>query len=78
MGFFENVIASKQDFVVETGATLYMVVVTSIIAGIIGMIVGLLLTLTKEGGLWENQKSIGSSIRSSTSSAPFPLLFCWR
>lgn len=56
MGFFENVIASKQDFVIETGATIYMVVVTSIIAGIIGMIVGLLLTLTKDGGLWENQK----------------------
>ena len=36
MGFFENVIASKQDFVVETGATLYMVVVTSIIAAAVG------------------------------------------
>ena len=56
MDFFANVIASKQDFITETGATIYMVVVTSIIAGIIGMLGGLALTLTQEGGLWENQK----------------------
>ena len=56
MDFFANVIASKQDFITETGATVYMVVVTSIIAGIIGMLGGLALTLTQEGGLWENQK----------------------
>ena len=56
MDFFANVIASKQDFITETGATFYMVVVTSIIAGILGMLGGLALTLTQEGGLWENQK----------------------
>ena len=56
MNFFANVIASKQDFITETGATVYMVVVTSIIAGILGMLGGLALTLTQEGGLWENQK----------------------
>ena len=56
MDFFANAIASKQDFIIETGATIYMVVVTSIIAGIIGMLGGLALTLTQEGGLWENQK----------------------
>ena len=56
MDFFANAIASKQDFITETGATIYMVVVTSIIAGIIGMLGGLALTLTQEGGLWENQK----------------------
>ena len=56
MDFFANVIASKPDFITETGATIYMVVVTSIIAGILGMLGGLALTLTQEGGLWENQK----------------------
>ena len=56
MDFFANAIASKQDFITETGATIYMVVVTSIIAGIIGMLGGLALTLTQEGGLWENKK----------------------
>ena len=56
MNFFANAIASKQDFITETGATICMVVVTSIIAGIIGMLGGLALTLTQEGGLWENQK----------------------
>ena len=56
MDFFANAIASKQDFITETGATIYMVVVTSIIAGIIGMLGGLALILTQEGGLWENQK----------------------
>lgn len=56
MNFFANVIASKQDFITETGATIYMVVVTSIIAGILGMLGGLALTLTQKGGLWENQK----------------------
>ena len=56
MDFFANVIASKQDIIPETGATIYMVVVTSIIAGILGMLGGLALTLTQEGGLWENQK----------------------
>ncbi len=56
MDFFANAIASKQDFITETGATIYMVVVTSIIAGIIGMLGGLALTLTQKGGLWENKK----------------------
>ncbi|MDD7363260.1 MAG: methionine ABC transporter permease [Peptoniphilus sp.] len=56
MEFFANAIASKEDFVIETGATIYMVVVTSIIAGIIGLFLGFLLTLTQEGGLWENKK----------------------
>lgn len=56
MDFFANAIASKQDFITETGATIYMVVITSIIAGIIGMLGGLALTLTQEGGLWENKK----------------------
>ncbi|MDQ0508682.1 Methionine import system permease protein MetP [Aedoeadaptatus ivorii] len=56
MEFFSNVIASKGDFVVETGATLYMVLVTSLIAGVLGMITGFVLTLTKEGGLLENKR----------------------
>lgn len=55
MGLFENVLASKQDFLIETGATLYMVVATSIIAGILGMLIGLILILTREGGLLENR-----------------------
>ncbi|MDO5301183.1 MAG: methionine ABC transporter permease [Tissierellia bacterium] len=52
---FENVAQYQQDFLIETGATVYMVVLTAIIAGILGLITGVLLILTREGGLMEHR-----------------------
>lgn len=53
---FSNVIRIKDQFVTETGATLFMLFWTALIAGIIGMILGILLILTRDNGLWANRK----------------------
>ncbi|MGO3752153.1 MAG: methionine ABC transporter permease [Peptoniphilaceae bacterium] len=53
---FENVIAIKEDFFIETKATLYMTIVTAIFAGILGLFLGVLLLISREGGILENKK----------------------
>ena len=52
---FSNVIRIKDQFYTETLATLYMLFWTGLIAGILGMILGILLILTREGGLLANR-----------------------
>ena len=52
---FSNVIRIKDQFYTETLATLYMLFWTGLIAGILGMIMGILLILTREGGLMANR-----------------------
>ena len=52
---FSNVIRIKDQFYTETLATLYMLFWTGLIAGILGMIMGILLILTREGGLLANR-----------------------
>lgn len=53
--FFANSIAIKEQFFIETLATLYMVGVTALISGILGTALGVMLLVTGEGGLLENR-----------------------
>lgn len=52
---FNNVLQIKDQFLSETLSTLYMVVFTAVIAGVIGLILGILLTTTQKGGILENK-----------------------
>lgn len=53
--FFANSIAIKEQFFIETLATLYMVGVTALISGTLGTALGVMLLVTGEGGLLENR-----------------------
>lgn len=55
MGFFKNVIDYQHMFLPETLATIYMTTGTAIIAGIFGLILGVILAVTEEGGIAENK-----------------------
>lgn len=55
MGFFENAIAIKGEFLTATLSTLYMTLVTAVFAGIIGLVLGVILILTQPGGLKEHK-----------------------
>ncbi len=52
---FSNVIRLQEQFVEETIATLYMTFWTAVIAGVIGLLMGILLILTNEDGLLPNR-----------------------
>lgn len=52
---FSNAIRIKNQFVTESIATIYMTFWTALIAGIAGLILGILLILTREGGLLQNK-----------------------
>ncbi|AKP66044.1 methionine ABC transporter permease [Levilactobacillus koreensis] len=45
----------KSDFIQATGETLYMTAITAIIAGILGMAIGIGLIVTQPGGILENR-----------------------
>lgn len=51
---FSNAIKIKGQIITETIATLRMLAITSVIAGIIGLLLGIALILTREGGLKRN------------------------
>lgn len=74
--FFKNSVELKEMFVSETIATLYMVIVTSIIAGIFGIVVGILLSATEYGGILENKRlhGITDKIVNVGRSVPFVIL----
>ncbi len=56
---FSNAIRIKNQFVTESIATIYMTFWTALIAGILGLILGILLILTREGGLLQNKPFYG-------------------
>lgn len=56
---FTNVIRQKEQFITETGATLYMLFWTGLIAGILGLILGIVLVLTRENSLLANRRVYG-------------------
>lgn len=74
--YFKNSIAIKDQFLIETGATLYMTFVTAIIAGAIGIAVGVLLVVTQEGGILEHKKfySVLDKIVNTLRSIPFVII----
>lgn len=55
MDFFKNAINMKKEFLVATKSTLYMTFFSAIIAGVIGLILGIILTVTEKDGILENK-----------------------
>ncbi|SDQ39083.1 ABC transporter permease [Carnobacterium viridans] len=54
--YFENVIPLKEEIIESTLQTLYMVTVTGFIAGILGLILGVILVVTDRGGILERPR----------------------
>lgn len=73
---FSNAIRIKEQFYTETVATLYMLFWTALIAGILGLILGILLILTRDNGLWANRRiySILDKIVNIGRSIPFIIM----
>ncbi|ELC8332957.1 ABC transporter permease [Clostridium perfringens] len=76
MQYFKHSIAIKDQFLEATLTTLYMTVVTAIIAGIIGIVIGLLLVVTQEDGILKNKKlySILDKLVNLARSIPFVII----
>lgn len=53
--YFKNIPPLKEEFIESTIQTLYMVSVTAIIAGILGIILGVILVVTDANGILENR-----------------------
>ncbi|MGF1930269.1 methionine ABC transporter permease [Enterococcus casseliflavus] len=53
--YFPNVVAIQDEFVTATFQTLYMVFWTSLIAGILGILLGIVLVVTRPNGILENR-----------------------
>lgn len=54
--YFENVIPLKEEIIESTLQTLYMVTVTGFIAGILGLILGVILVVTDRNGILERPR----------------------
>lgn len=76
MNYFSNVINLKHEFFTATLATLYMTFATAVIAGIIGLFLGIVLTVTEKGGILENTglNSVIDKIINLLRSIPFIIL----
>ena len=76
MEYFKNSLAIKDQFITATETTLYMVAVTAVIAGIIGILIGVLLVVTQEDGILENRKvySILDKLVNIARSIPFVII----
>ena len=61
---------------IETLATLYMVGATAVVSGIVGIIIGIILSVSEEGGIMENQTlySILDKIVNIGRSIPFVIM----
>ena len=55
MSYFKNAIKIKEMIAIETLATLYMVGATAVVSGIVGIIIGIILSVSEEGGILENK-----------------------
>ncbi|WP_313538037.1 methionine ABC transporter permease [Enterococcus sp.] len=53
--YFPNVVAISDEFVAATIQTLYMTFWTALIAGILGILLGIVLVVTRPGGILENR-----------------------
>jgi D-methionine transport system permease protein len=54
--YFANAIKIKDRFWPETQVTLYMLVVSGLFIFLFGLIIGVLLLITQEGGIWEHKR----------------------
>lgn len=73
---FKNAISLGNEWLVETVKTLYMTFFTAIIAGIIGLVIGIILVVTTDGGILENKlaNSILDKLINFMRSIPFIVL----
>lgn len=73
---FKNAISLGNEWLVETVNTLYMTFFTAIIAGIIGLVIGIILVVTTDGGILENKlaNSILDKLINFMRSIPFIVL----
>lgn len=76
MEYFKNAINLKSEFLHATISTLYMTFATAVIAGIIGLILGIILTITEKDGILENKtiNNILDKIINLLRSIPFIIL----
>ena len=74
-----NVMAKLPDFYAAIGDTLLMVVWSGAISFVLGLILGVLLTVTKPGGILENKivYQIPDKLISLFRSIPFIILLTW-
>jgi len=76
MKFFEYSLANVDKISKALGQTLYMLLVSAIFAGIFGLIIGIGLVLTNQGGILENKKfySVLDKITNLFRAIPFIIL----
>ena len=55
MGFFDYSLSIKDRIISDFGITLYMLVVSAIFAGILGLILGVIMVVTDKGRILENK-----------------------
>ncbi|MFD1454631.1 methionine ABC transporter permease [Levilactobacillus lanxiensis] len=74
--YFPNAVTMKSDFLQATGETLYMTFFTAVVAGILGMAIGVGLIVTQPGGILENRivYNILDKIVNLCRSIPFVIL----
>lgn len=76
MEYFKHAIEIQDQFIEATGLTLYMTVVTALIGGFLGIVLGILLVVTRRGGILENTTlyAILDKLVNITRSIPFVII----
>lgn len=76
MGYFDYALSISDRILEETRATLYMLIVSAIFAGIFGLILGVILVVTDRGRILENKTlySILDKITNTFRAIPFVIL----
>lgn len=76
MGYFDYALSISDRILEETKATLYMLIVSAIFAGIFGLILGVILVVTDRGRILENKTlySILDKITNTFRAIPFVIL----
>ena len=54
--YFPNVLTIQEEIIESIWETIYMVSITALIAGVLGILLGITLVVTEEGGILENLK----------------------
>lgn len=76
MGYFDYALSIKDRIFEDIGLTFYMLFLSAIFSGIFGLIIGVILVVTNDGGILENKKiySILDKITNLFRAVPFIIL----
>ncbi|MDU5251681.1 methionine ABC transporter permease [Anaerococcus vaginalis] len=76
MGYFEYALSIKDRIFEDIGLTFYMLFLSAIFSGIFGLIIGVILVVTNDGGILENKKiySLLDKITNLFRAVPFIIL----